>query len=236
MSEVSNESSNGVVGSSAAVSSAVGVTSSSISLPGRRRLIKLGVSAVPVVATLASQSALATNCITTSAWGSDQISNSASQAARHAGNGVPAVRGWTISKWNLNSTGSDSPWKKFKQTYPNFKNKSAAGLTPASFDLATLTFDQLFACVGSINMRNPTSYGYTGTDTVVGHLTNDDKGYFLVAQLNFAIGFRQSINCVKDDAVWLSIVAGTYASPVGTAVWSVAKTRLYLEKNYIVVA
>lgn len=234
MSEVNNESSNGVVGSSAAVSSAIDVTSSSISLPGRRRLIQLGVSAVPVVATLASQSALATNCITTSAWGSDQISNSASQAARHASNGVPAVSGRTISQWNLNSTGRDSAWRRFMRTYPNFKNKPV--ISPTSFDLATLTFDQLFACVGSINMRNPASYGYTGTDTVVGHLTNDDKGYFLVAQLNFAVGFRQSTSCVKDDSVWLSIVAGTYASPAGTSVWPVSKIRLYLEKNYIVVA
>ena len=64
-------------------------------------LIKLGASAVPVLATLSSQSALAGQMHFQRLRGAlSQISNSASEAARHASHAVEVTTGYTISAWN----------------------------------------------------------------------------------------------------------------------------------------
>lgn len=188
--------------------------------PSRRRLIKLGASAVPVLATLSSQSALAGQCISTSAWGSAQISNSASEAARHASHAVDVTNGWTISAWNSTAQGNGGAWAAFKNTFGNNPNPN------------TLTFAGLYTKVGSTYMRNPSSLGFNSSDLVMGHLTSDDKGYFLVAMLNYAVGARPPTACVT-DANWQAIVAGTY--PVGNP-WTLFQIRTYLENNYIVQA
>lgn len=191
-----------------------------VASPSRRRIIRLGASAVPVLATLTSQSALAGACISTSAWGSDQISNSASQAARHAGHAVLVMTGWTISAWNSNNDAPGTPWLAYKNTYGVNGN-------PNSY-----TFADLYAKVGSIYMRSPSSLGLDPTAKVVGGLGDSDSSFFLVAQLNYAVGAKPPTECVT-DANWQAIVAGTY--PVGTP-WDIHQIRLYLESNYIVQA
>lgn len=188
--------------------------------PSRRRIIRLGASAVPVLATLTSQSALAGACISTSAWGSDQVSQSASQAARHAGHAVAVTNGWTISAWNSTAQGSGTAWAAFKSTFGNSPNPNA------------LTFAGLYAKVGATYMRSPTNLGYNPSALVMGSLTNDDKGYFLVAMLNYAVGAKPPTDCVT-DANWQAIVAGTYplANP-----WDLHQIALYLQNNFIVQA
>src|SRR3990167_1740944 len=147
-----------------------------VASPSRRRIIRLGASAVPVLATLTSQSALAGQCISTSAWGSDQISGSASQAARHAGQGVAVTTGWTITAWNSSSDGSGTAWEAFKSKYGINSN-------PNSF-----TFADLYGYVGGTYMRDHSSFGFVSTAKVAGGLgNNDDQSYFLVAMLNYAV-------------------------------------------------
>lgn len=190
--------------------------------PSRRRIIKLGASAVPVLATLTSQSALAGACISTSAWGSAQISNSASEAAMHASHAAPVTTGYTISAWNSTDS-TNAAWMAFTSVF---------GSSPAA---NALTFSDLSTKLGTIYTSyiwNPSSLGFNPSDLVMGHLTNDDKGYFLVAQLNYAVGAKPPTACVT-DANWQAIVAGTY--PAGTP-WDVHQIRLYLENNYIVQA
>lgn len=81
-------------------------------------------------------------------------------------------------------------------------------------------------------MRDPSLFGYLPSDKVVGGLVSDNKGYFLVAQLNYAVGAKPPAACVT-EANWLAIVAGTY--PAGTP-WTLSQISLYLKNNYIVQA
>lgn len=195
--------------------------SAGVSSASRRRLIRFGASAVPVLATLTSQSALAGSCISTSAWGSDQISNSASQKARHQGTATAVTNGYTITAWNTNDI-NNAAWTALKNS-PNF---NASGL-----DLTTLTFDQLYQrIVDKSLMRTPALNGLTGTSNVIGSLSANDSGFFLAAQLNWAVGAKPPTQCVS-EVNWKAIVAGTY--PVGQP-WDLAKIRTYLENNWIV--
>lgn len=197
----------------------------SISSPARRKLIKIGASSVPVLATLTSQSALAANCISTSAWGSDQISGSASQRARHNANSVPVLTGFTISAWNTPASPANTPtapWSALKGEYPLFVNSGG------NFMQNSVKFSDLSTLDSS---RFVTPAGFAANASVVGSLGNNDKSYFAVAQLNFAANQKPPAACVS-DAVWLSIVAGTYPTP-GTA-WSLAQIALYLKSNGIV--
>lgn len=212
-----NDQSSEVMALDTNMSNASGVIESA----SRRRLIRFGASAVPVLATLTSQSALAGSCISTSAWGSDQISHSASQKARHDGYASVVNTGYTIAAWNTNDI-NNAAWTALKNS-PNF---NANGLI-----LATLTFNQLYRrIVDKSLMRSPTLNGLVGTSNVIGSLGANDSGFFLVAQLNWAVGAKPPTQCVS-DVNWKAIVAGTY--PAGQP-WDLAKIRAYLENNWIV--
>ena len=191
-----------------------------VPLASRRKLIRLGAVAVPVVATLTSQSALAGNCISTSAWGSDQISGSASQKARHDAQGVLVTQGFTITAWNVARTGGPStetaPWAALRAVYSTLPNNQN-----------NITFANLVT-LDSAKFKTPS--GFAGTDKVVGSLLNDDKSFFAVAQLNFAANKKPPASCVT-DANWALIVAGNY--PAGSP-WTLTQTALYLKNNSIV--
>lgn len=194
----------------------------SVVLPSRRKLIRLGAAAVPVVATLTSQSALAGNCISTSAWGSDQISGSASQTARHNANGFAVIPRFTISQWNVARTGGPAtetaPWAALRAVYgtalPNNQNN--------------ITFANLVT-LDSAKFKTPTAFA-SGAN-VVGSLGDNNQSYFVVAQLNFAANRKPPPGCVT-DTVWLSIVAGTYPTPGNP--WTLAQIALYLKNNFLV--
>lgn len=193
----------------------------SISSPARRKLIKIGASSVPVLATLTSQSALAANCISTSAWGSDQISGSASQRARHEANGLGVIPRFTISQWNVARTGGPAtetaPWAALRTTNPSLPNNQN-----------NISFANLVT-LAPTKFKTPTAF-LPGAN-VVGSLGNNDQSYFVVAQLNFAADLKPPPGCVT-DAVWLSIVAGNYPTPGNP--WSLAQIALYLKNNNIV--
>ena len=152
----------------------------SISSPARRKLIKIGASSVPVLATLTSQSALAANCISTSAWGSDQISGSASQRARHEANGFPVIPRFTISQWNVAAnpvSKTTDPWIALRDAYS----------LGSSFRQNTVTFTELKNLLLA-KFTIPTAFS-PGAN-VVGSLGNNDQSFFVVAQLNFAANLK----------------------------------------------
>jgi hypothetical protein len=202
-----------------------------VALPSRRKLIRLGAAVVPVVATLTSQSALATNCISGSAWGSDQLSNSASQKARHDSRAVPVTAGRKISEWNAVSSSPTAltvPWTAFKNSYPNFKNFGPT--SNRTFRQSEVTFDQLQA-LDSAKFKVPA--GFALTDKVVGNLVNNDRSFFMVGQLNFASNLKPPTQCVTDSD-WGKIVSGVY--PTTGSPWSLTQTAQYLRNNFIVQA
>ena len=196
------------------------VANTSLSSPSRRKLIRAGAAAVPVVATLTSQSALATNCISTSAWGSDQISNSASQKARHDTQAVPVTQGFTVTAWNAARTGGTTtetlPWAALRAVYASLPNNQN-----------TITFANLVT-LDPTKFKTP--MGFMPGDKVVGSLGDNDKSFFTVAQLNFAADKKPPASCVT-DANWALIVAGNY--PAGSP-WSLTQIGLYLRSNWIV--
>jgi hypothetical protein len=201
---------------------------SSVTMPSRRKLIRLGAAAVPVVATLTSQSALATNCVSGSAWGSDQVSGSASQAARHNSRAVPVSTGFRISAWNAarpttSGNVNSAPWIALRAKY------AGAGQIPANFNQNTITYGYLAALDPT---RFKTPVGFSASTPVVGSLGNDEKSYFAAAQLNFAAGQKPPTQCIT-DADWALIVAGTFPPAPATA-WDLALTARYLKNNFIV--
>lgn len=206
-----------------------------VPLASRRKLIRLGAVAVPVVATLTSQSALAGNCISTSAWGSDQVSGSASQAARHNSRAVAVNTGFTISAWNTASSSMTAltlPWTAFKAAYPGFTNFGPPN--NRTFRQSEVTFDQL-QNLDLAKFKIPTgSTGFTLTDKVVGKLTSSDASFFVVAQLNFAVGQKPPTQCIT-DADWALIVKGMFPPAPATA-WDLTLTARYLKNNFIVQA
>lgn len=193
----------------------------SVVLPSRRKLIRLGAAVVPVVATLTSQSALAANCISTSAWGSDQISGSASQTARHNANGFTVTPRFTISQWNAARTGGSNtetaPWAALRVAYSTLPNNQN-----------NITFANLVT-LAPTKFKTPTAF--SAGAKVVGSLGNNNESYFVVGQLNFAANLKPPPGCVT-DAVWLSIVAGTY--PTSGNPWTLAQIVLYLKNNFLV--
>jgi hypothetical protein len=204
---------------------------SSVALPSRRKLIRLGAVAVPAVATLTSQSALATSCVSGSAWGSDQVSNSASQKARHDSRAEPVTTGFKISAWNAAASPVNSltsPWAAFKTAYPNFTNFGPNN--NRTFRQGEVTFRQL-QTLDSAKFKVPA--GFNLDDKVVSNLGNNNQSFFWVAQLNFASNLKPPTKCVT-DADWGKIVGGTY--PTAGSPWSLEQTALYLKNNFIVQA
>ena len=195
---------------------------SRVTLPGRRKLIRLGAAVVPVVATLTSQSALANTCISGSAWGSDQISGSASQAARHQVQKVTVGTGYTITAWNTARSDKEknsAPWTALQEAYPNnLKN---------NFNQNEITYG-LLAALDSSKFKIPT--GFSSGTHGVGSLGDDNKSIFLVAQLNFAANQRPPSECVTSDQ-WTAILNGKYPS---AKPWILSETANYLKANGIV--
>ncbi|MES2236931.1 MAG: hypothetical protein EPO47_00555 [Rugosibacter sp.] len=101
-------------------------TALDLSIPSRRRLIKLGAVAVPIVATLASRPALAWHCKSPSAWGSEIINPNTSLRTNEGHQSYPDET-WYISNW-ANNTARGSvgysalPWNKFFDKYSDIKN------------------------------------------------------------------------------------------------------------------
>lgn len=214
----------------------------------RRRVIKLGGAAIPVVTTLASQPALAWHCNTASAWGSAQLSANASTTARNAAN-QKTDDTWTISDWKTNNVGlgGTNPWTKLRTVYPAIKISTDAGIgenyTGGSFDYREVTVNQLFAKIPALRpiAGLTTSPNTTKVITLLQANTTDFVSHALVAQLNYLLLGANGWGVCLNTAGQLGTViptsltqmsAGSYYYPAST-LWSKADVVKYLEANWI---
>lgn len=206
--------------------------SSGSASPSRRRLIKLGTAAVPVVATLASRPALAWHCQSPSAWGSELL-NPNTSLKTNAGHQSYPDETWYISNWKDNvarpETGTNSlPWNKLKYKFPTLHDSSTT--TSGSFDYTKVTVTKLTSITGIHGA------GANGGATVKSILTSGTahQKASIVAQLNYILlsplGANEIEMCLSlDDLKKMS--AGTYQTSGQT--WDPAKVVQYLYNNWI---
>ena len=212
--------------------------------PARRRLIKLGSSAVPVIATLASQPALAWHCNSASAWGSAQAGTTASQNTRNTSKQLTDET-WMISNWKSNTTraGLGIPWTVLRTKYNGI---GAAGCTGSNVKIKTL-FDssKLTAPLTPISGLSTSTNNTMVADFLNGTGSTDFQRHALVAQLNYLLLGSTGWNvCLKSTTELATVIpqtlqqmcAGTYAYPTGSAYWTQAKIVQYWEANFISVA
>lgn len=218
-----------------------------VASPSRRRLIRAGAAAVPVVATLASRPALAWDCQSPSAWGSEQL-NPNTSLKNNAGHNKYRDETWTISNWQGNNarpiTGvSDKPWNYLVSKFPGVLNTNNAQKNSQgnwiNFDYTKVTFSNLSSVTG---FYNP---GFSNSAKVSSSLSNTQadtniNSYFVVAQLNFVLlapveGTKDVPNlldrCVTASEI-NAMVKGTY--PKVSEAWSAKKVWAYLHNNWIV--
>ena len=192
----------------------------------RRRLLKLGSMAVPVVATLASRPALAWHCKSPSAWGSEII-NPNTSLKTNAGHQSYPDETWYISNWANNSARNGrNPWDELVKKYPSIKDLAKSN---GKFDYTKVTVQML-----KNNILGFASNA-TSTATVVSVLASG-SGSPIVAQLNFILissfAGDQMEKCVSPSALQ-AMAKGTYSPPGSGQTWSASQIKTYLYNNYI---
>ncbi|WP_296443799.1 hypothetical protein [Rhodoferax sp. UBA5149] len=216
-----------------------------IASPSRRRLIKLGTAAVPIVATLASRPALAWHCQSPSAWGSEQINPNTS--LKHGVAHKSYIdETWTINNWKTNTprtsvdlaTGVDAgaPWNELCVACPTLLTIPACNSkhrNKSVFDYTKVTVGHLVTC-GFINP------GFSTTllvkDVPTGTYGTQPKTYALIGQLNYAVlkkaRFKNDIDSCLRDGQLESMIAGTFDG--GDGKWTLTKVSEYLFNNWVV--
>ncbi|MDO8179450.1 MAG: hypothetical protein Q7T62_14510 [Undibacterium sp.] len=200
----------------------------------RRKLLKLGTAAVPVVATLASKPALAWHCKSPSAWGSEII-NPNTSLRTNAGHQSYPDETWYISNWRDNVARSSAgfggkPWTVLCTKYPSLKDASTT--TGNSFDYLKVTMAKLqLAIPGLVSTASP---GAKVKDVLASG--SDLQKSTLVAQLNYILlsplGSNQMESCLPPQALQ-AMARGTY-SPAGlNRTWDAAAIKKYLFENWI---
>ncbi len=191
-------------------------------MPSRRRLIKLGTTVVPVIATLASRPALAWHCQSPSAWGSEMV-NPNTSLKTNVGHQSYQDETWYVSNWKGNSARNTiRPWARFFATHGNVTNPAK------SWKLVT------FANLRTLGYAVPSTF--VDTDKVKDKLTtsSDFDTSVLVAQLNFkctpSTWQNEMSSCVDFDD--LKNMASQLA-PYDTAYWSKENIRVYLFNNWL---
>ena len=185
----------------------------------RRRLIRAGASAVPVIATLASRPVLgaAGQCNSTSAWGSTQLMATQSVTAR-ATSQLSNITAWTIADWSS----TDAPWTALNRyVEPAYMAGSGTALSQ------TYTVAMLFSDVGV-----PLGFtGGTAVKKVLGGMDPFQKS-IVVAKLNLKVPLTNVGSCVTSLQV-RDMGGGSYAPTIAVAPWGKTDIQAYLANNYI---
>lgn len=209
----------------------------------RRRLIKLGTAAVPVVATLASRPALAWHCKSPSAWGSEII-NPNTSLKTSAGHNVYADETWTISNWLSNTprtgTGLEDdgvtgkPWTELISVCPSLYNAATTSINKKGkkyFDYTKVTVGHLVSFVPGF--VNP---GFSTSQIVKNISASNLNIYPLIAQLNYIVlkqvKFNNDIDMCLRDGQLGQMASGTFME--GGHAWSLQKVKDYLYNNWVV--
>lgn len=201
----------------------------------RRKLIKLGASTVPVVATLASRPALAWHCQTPSAWGSEIINPNTSLKA-NAGHKTYGDEVYYISNWYNNNTNGSSmgtnPWEALLAMKPSLKT-SATSDSSGNFSYTKVTVGFFFSTC--TNIVRPS--GLTDTTKLYTVFnTGSFQAAVIVAQLNFWLLSTASGNDVEfcvDSTKLKAMAGGSYSPPNLGVTWDATQIKNYLSQNWI---
>lgn len=200
----------------------------------RRRLLKLGTAAVPVVATLASRPALAWHCKSPSAWGSEIINPNTSLKTT-AGHQSYQDETWYITNWRDNVARSSAgygaaPWAVLQSRYTRIKDASTT--TSGKFDYTKVTMAKLMLAIPGLRCTASPS---TLVKTILTNGSELQKST-LVAQLNYILlsplALNQLESCLKPDALQ-KMASGTYTPSGLGQTWNSAKIKTYLYENWI---
>ncbi len=203
---------------------------------GRRRLIKLGGAAVPVVLTLASRPVLAWHCKSPSAWGSEQI-NPNTSLKTNPGHNSYADETWTITNWRDNTARStvgttSKPWTQLYKKYPCLKN-DACNTAQTGFAWDSITVARLFA---KVPIARPA--GLTDSTTIKTVLTSgtDFQKYIICAQLNYLLLSTIPNNdmdlCISFEEL-KKMATGLYSPPnMPSVTWTTTDIVNYLHNNW----
>lgn len=183
----------------------------------RRRLIRAGASAVPVIATLASRPVLGAQgqCNSTSAWGSTQLMATQSVTAR-ANAHLSRINAWTIADW----TSNDTPWSSLDSVLGNIKPDG--GTLRKKY-----TVEMLFNDVGVPDLFGPRA---KVNDVLKG--SESFKKSIVVAKLNLRLPTTNVGSCLTSAQV-KDMGDGSYAPSIGGAPWDERDIQDYLANNYI---
>ncbi len=195
-----------------------GVAASDAASPSRRRLIKLGAAAVPVVATLASRPALAWHCQSTSAWGSTMVGTS----LQHTD--TTSFETWYINDWKDNvvrsAAGSSAPWNYVKQRLNN-------GVRSSDITCGMLRGIGI-NCAGASDSTKVRTL-LAGNDS--------HKKATIVAQLNLMFTQNQSYKDIMSSchggAAALNLMANDNYYQPDTRKWTKDEIVTYLSQNWI---
>lgn len=205
----------------------------------RRRLIKLGAGSVPVALTLASRPVFAASqCNTTSAWGSAILMNGGASVRARATSTQLTASGWTMRAitGNLAQTGVGGgipPWQViYNQRYNGTQHD---GLTDSQYAQMHLLVSDVFP--GGLS-------GYAGTPTTVYDVllansnTKDFVPCLLAARINALYGSASISQCLsnqKGEDLLAQMATGQFLpSNGGSTSWNKDDIILYLLKNSIV--
>lgn len=204
----------------------------------RRRLIKLGSAAVPVVATLVSRPALAWHCKSPSAWGSEII-NPNTSLRTNAGHQSYPDETWYITDWRDNIARSSAgygnkPWAVLQSKYPALKNNAPPSAPiKTSLDYTLVTIAQLQAVIPGLRSAGALASAKVKTVLSTG---SDLQKSTIVAQLNYILLSPLAANQLEmclPPAALQQMADGTY-KPTGTGqAWDSAKIKKYLYENWI---
>jgi hypothetical protein len=198
------------------------IVSGTLASASRRRLIRAGTTAVPVIATLASRPVLGATCNSTSAWGSGAGVMQASVTARMQDK-AKTVYPWTVENWNSNTSSTSTlPWGALFIAL-------APGTGNANSLRSNYTVAELFSDVG-------TPMGFTGTQKVSTLLSASDtfKKQIAVAKLNLKIPNTNLTACGVTGSMIKDMADGTFTPPIGGGdAWNPTDIGIYLANNGI---
>jgi hypothetical protein len=192
--------------------------------PSRRRLIRLGAAAVPVVATLASRPALAWHCKSPSAWGSE-ILNPTTSLRTNPGHQSYPDETWYISTWVGNTQRNGvKPWDKFFSLYTDIK-------AAASNNYQNVTISQL----ASKGFNCGTASGTAKVYQVLANGSALQKST-IAAKLNFkclsAFSSSQMAECLTFANLY-AMASGSYSPPGTGMTWNSTRIVQFLYDNWI---
>lgn len=223
----------------------------------RRKIFrKIGLVAVPVVATLASRPVLAWHCRTPSMWGSLVMNPNTSLRTNDGHQTGYKDENWSIAGWRSNSIRSatgvlDRPWAYLLSSGVNKAAFLRASLVNAStgsgntvryvpysstptryLDTQIVTVNELVGATGIILPA-----GVLGSSKVYDVLNSSSFGaHLLVAQLNFRLLFPLKSNLMElcFNLGDLQQMATGFYSPTNNINWGQQEIVDYLQNNWVV--